>query len=182
MKALLVFLYPASWRRRYGDEFAAVLDATRLTPHALVDVACAALALRAKALVRLGSLTFGHRRSGSSRAIVPLVGLIMLMPSVAALITIALRFTLGIGGPFELLWLSTPLLTRYVVLLLPVLSFVAVASSLVSLAINIRAGNASVVLAAHLDRAALTVGFLSATVLAALLRYYLLRSLLTWQP
>ena len=38
-----IVLYPAAWRRRYGDEFEALLEQTRLTPRILFDVAVAAV-------------------------------------------------------------------------------------------------------------------------------------------
>jgi hypothetical protein len=34
----LVGLYPGKWRAEFGDEFAALLEDTRLTPRAVVDV------------------------------------------------------------------------------------------------------------------------------------------------
>jgi len=39
----LIVLYPAAWRRRYGDEFAALLEQTPLTLRALFDVAVSAV-------------------------------------------------------------------------------------------------------------------------------------------
>ncbi|MEV7626546.1 hypothetical protein [Actinoplanes sp. NPDC089786] len=46
---LLVALHPPAWRRRYGDEFAALLDDTRLTPRAMADVVANAARLRCDA-------------------------------------------------------------------------------------------------------------------------------------
>lgn len=43
MIALLLRLYPAAWRRRYGDEFAAVLEARQLGPFDVADVVLAAV-------------------------------------------------------------------------------------------------------------------------------------------
>lgn len=43
MIALLLRLYPASWRDRYGDEFAAVLESRRLGPFDVADVMLGAL-------------------------------------------------------------------------------------------------------------------------------------------
>jgi hypothetical protein len=34
----LIALYPAKWRAEFGDEFAALLEDTRLTPRAVLDV------------------------------------------------------------------------------------------------------------------------------------------------
>jgi hypothetical protein len=42
----LVWLYPARWRRRYGEEFLAVLDQQPLTPRILVDILRGALDAR----------------------------------------------------------------------------------------------------------------------------------------
>jgi hypothetical protein len=47
MIRLLLFLYPKSWRATYGDEYAALLEETRLTPRALLDVVAQAVRLRA---------------------------------------------------------------------------------------------------------------------------------------
>ena len=43
MIALLLLLYPAGWRRRYGDEFAAVLEALHLGPFDVFDIVVAAI-------------------------------------------------------------------------------------------------------------------------------------------
>jgi hypothetical protein len=42
-RQLLLLLYPRTWRRRYGAEFAALLAHRRLTPHDILDVVRAAL-------------------------------------------------------------------------------------------------------------------------------------------
>ena len=52
MIGLLVALYPTKWREKFGEEFAALLEDTRLTPGAVVDV-----------MVQAGKLHAGsHRR------------------------------------------------------------------------------------------------------------------------
>lgn len=38
MIRLLVAVYPRQWRASYGEEFTALLEDTRLTPHAVADV------------------------------------------------------------------------------------------------------------------------------------------------
>lgn len=53
MRRLLVALHPRAWRCRYGDEFAVLLDETRLTPLAIVDVLVSAA--RAHVRVRSGA-------------------------------------------------------------------------------------------------------------------------------
>lgn len=46
MIRLLVALYPRKWRATFGEEFAALLEDTRLTPRAVLDVAVSAGKLR----------------------------------------------------------------------------------------------------------------------------------------
>ena len=55
MIRLLVACYPKAWRRAYGEEFAALLEQTRLTPRAVLDVLVQAAKLHASAH-RAGSL------------------------------------------------------------------------------------------------------------------------------
>lgn len=53
MTRALVALYPRKWRAEFGDEFAALLDDTRLTPRAVADVIAQAGRLQAAAHRRL---------------------------------------------------------------------------------------------------------------------------------
>jgi drug/metabolite transporter (DMT)-like permease len=46
MTGLLVRLYPAAWRARYGDEFAALLEARQLGPYDVADVVLGAVDAR----------------------------------------------------------------------------------------------------------------------------------------
>lgn len=49
----LVALYPGKWRAEFGDEFAALLEDTRLTPRAVLDVTVQAGKLHVAARRRL---------------------------------------------------------------------------------------------------------------------------------
>jgi hypothetical protein len=49
----LVALYPAKWRAEFGDEFAALLEDTRLSPRAVLDVTVQAGKLQMAARRRL---------------------------------------------------------------------------------------------------------------------------------
>lgn len=53
MIRLLVALYPTKWRDSFGEEFAALLEDTRLTPRAVFDVVAHAGRLRAASHGRL---------------------------------------------------------------------------------------------------------------------------------
>jgi hypothetical protein len=45
---LVVAVYPKAWRRRYGDEFSALLEDRGLTPHVVLDVLVHAVAMHAR--------------------------------------------------------------------------------------------------------------------------------------
>lgn len=53
MIRLLVALYPRKWRASFGEEFAALLEDTRLTPGAVFDVVASAGKLHAASRRRL---------------------------------------------------------------------------------------------------------------------------------
>lgn len=55
MIGLLLALYPAHWRRRYGEEFRAVLESRPLGPFDVADVLLGALDARSRALRVAGS-------------------------------------------------------------------------------------------------------------------------------
>jgi hypothetical protein len=48
MIGLLVALYPRKWRKEFGEEFAVLLEETRLTPRAVIDVVVQAAKLHAE--------------------------------------------------------------------------------------------------------------------------------------
>jgi hypothetical protein len=54
MIRLLVTLYPRKWRATFGEEFTALLEDTRLTPRAVLDVVAGAGKLHAASHRRLG--------------------------------------------------------------------------------------------------------------------------------
>lgn len=70
MRRLLLVLYPKSWRRRYGDELAALLEDTPLSPAVVFDTAWHGLRLR----LRLGAGA-GGRSPGVILALLALCGL-----------------------------------------------------------------------------------------------------------
>lgn len=62
---LLLRLYPVVWRRRYGDEFAALLEAQPVTPRIVVDVLAGAIDAR---VVALRAVRGGQRMINKLRA------------------------------------------------------------------------------------------------------------------
>ena len=86
MKSLLIRLYPARWRARYGDEFEAILDEFPLGPFDVADIALAAIDAHLH-LRRLGAASHSQRsvtmslRLGGAAAI--LAGVLLLAGMVA---------------------------------------------------------------------------------------------------
>lgn len=66
---LLLHLYPAAWRVRYGEEFAALLEEQPLTPRIALDVLLGALDARVVALGSLGRFGMVNRLRSSQIAV-----------------------------------------------------------------------------------------------------------------
>lgn len=97
MTRLLVALYPRKWRASFGEEFAALLEDTRLTPGAVFDVVVSAGKLHARchqrlALVLASLLWSGFMEYLSVRA--RLTANILWAPTTAAR-ALALAATIG---------------------------------------------------------------------------------------
>jgi hypothetical protein len=67
MKSHLVRLYPASWRARYGEEFAAILDERPLGPFDVVDILLGALDAQLRLRSMRSDVQHGKRFSMSLR-------------------------------------------------------------------------------------------------------------------
>ena len=67
MRTLLIRCYPATWRERYGDEFASILEERPLGPFDVVDILLGALDARLRLRDRRASVTHGKGFSMSLR-------------------------------------------------------------------------------------------------------------------
>ena len=67
MKSLLIRLYPANWRARYGDEFQAVLEERPLGPFDVADILLGAIDARLRLRGRDGTLKQGRMFTMSLR-------------------------------------------------------------------------------------------------------------------
>ena len=184
MRGLLLSLYPDSWKSRYGQEFLALLEEMPVTPATLLDVAFAGLRSRVMAgaralrLVRGSGYTPDAGASSSSGALV--AALLILVPSVVALVAFALKFKVGMDAPFDSLWPRTPVLARLAIVALPLFSFLVAAIQLTSVTVHIANSRLSATLGVRFNRAGIFVVLPSAAVTVALTRYFLLRPLLAW--
>jgi hypothetical protein len=96
----LVALHPRDWRERYGREFAALLEDTRLTPAAVGNIACYVAGLRIRAHRGGLLLVAAVVVSAGCDAVASLTGLSanILWPPTTPLRALALLGTLGPWG------------------------------------------------------------------------------------
>lgn len=97
MIRLLLRLYPATWRRRYGDELAELVDATGLSPATAWDLARGALRERARAVRRQlqgeGTMVLGPAwRHPTAWA---LAALLVLVPTMVVVFASMLAYQMG---------------------------------------------------------------------------------------
>ena len=67
MRSLLIRLYPARWRARYGDEFEAILEERPLGPFDVADILLGALDAQLRLRGHGADITQGRRFSVSLR-------------------------------------------------------------------------------------------------------------------
>jgi hypothetical protein len=126
MTRLLLRLFPAAWRTRYGDELLDLISDTGLTPRAVADIARAGLAERVRAtrsaLIGGASMTFGPAwRHPTAWAA---AGAVILIPTLAFVALSMLTYQFGIGGlaivtdPLNT-WLNSQRVVDLALLLLP---------------------------------------------------------------
>ena len=89
MKTLLIRCYPAAWRERYGDEFAAILEERPLGPFDVADILLGALDARLRMRNRRAGLT---ERKGFSMSL-RIGGIAAILGAV----TLAVAWFLGYG-------------------------------------------------------------------------------------
>jgi hypothetical protein len=183
MRGLLLSLYPDSWKSRYGQEFRALLEELPVTPATLLDIAFASLRARitagARALRPVHGLVYTPGASAAPSGAV-VAALLMLVPSVIALIAFALKFKVGVDAPFDSLWPRTPVPVRFAIVALPLISFGVSAVQLMSGTVHIANGQLSATLGLRFSRSGLLVVLFSTAVALALVRYFTVRPLLAW--
>lgn len=112
---LMLWLYPRSWMRRYGDEFRQLLDDTPATPHTALDVARHGLMLHGRLaprsalhLIESGGNTMRNhpQRSAALAAAV-------LLPTAFLIGVAVLKYVVGVAAPFDAIEPAmTPLVTH----------------------------------------------------------------------
>jgi len=99
---LLVRAYPRAWRRRYGSEYAALLEDVPATAAAITDAVGAAVALHARAasksLITSGGSAVTIDFGGWHARTFALLAILVALPTTVVLALSALAYNVGIPG------------------------------------------------------------------------------------
>jgi len=99
---LLIRAYPPAWRRRYGAEYAALLEDVPATPSAIADAVGAAVALRArgaaKSLITSGGPAVTIDFGGWHARTFALLAILVALPTTLVLALSGLAYNLNIPG------------------------------------------------------------------------------------
>ncbi len=193
----LLRLYPPRWRRRYGDEFLALLEELPLGAAVVFDVVRAAADRR---LAGRDDAAAPARRTGGSKmteagesqgqsgwagGITPtrhertlgLLGLVLLLPTLSFLVLAVLKYGMGIAEPFDL---AEPLfLNRLVEMFAVAAPWVAFVSStwpVVRVRLGWEHGSFTGTLAVRARPLNLAVSLLSAALIGVLVVYFLVEN------
>jgi len=175
MKTLLVQLYPARWRDRYGAEFSALVEDVPFSLSVLADICRNVLREQ-----------LAERRETGQAAVVPGDGLLtrigprwsvwsaaLLLPSLALFVAFALKFKFGMPEPFDAVWYGTAQsfhLLNYLLVFAPPLWLLLVARSHVGLSLGRKGGALQV--AGRVEPLTLAMVLGAALLSALLLRYF----------
>ena len=91
-------LYPAAWRRRYGDEMHALIEETHPSARAVVDIA------RAAAAAQVASLTGGDpmtERLAPHAIRFAVAAAVLILPTAFLVAISLLKYVFGVPAPFD---------------------------------------------------------------------------------
>ncbi|MDQ3880576.1 MAG: hypothetical protein M3295_05850 [Chloroflexota bacterium] len=168
----LVRLYPAAWRARYGDEFAALLDELRPTLPLVLDVVRGAVDARLRPQSEEVSMVNTLPPVASGRAGLAAAAIALVAPLVFVT-AVWLKYGLGNGGLFDPL---APFFTsrpgELVVVLGPLVALVACAWALARVQLVRDDGRLVGVISVRISAAGLALAVLSAALVALFAFYY----------
>jgi hypothetical protein len=169
----LVGLYPEHWRERYGTEFSALLEELPASPSVVLDVAVAAIGTRLSYLRRGFTGTDGNA----------LLVFIVMGPSIIVVLAFALKFKVGIAGPFDAI--SGPAqgiaILHYYLVFAPWLSLALASRALVRPSVR-RSGTGllSIQLETRADPMTLAIALVALLLLFVLMRYFFFQHSPVW--
>jgi hypothetical protein len=169
----LVGLYPEHWRERYGTEFSALLEELPASPSVVLDVAVAAIG------TRLSYLRRGFTGADGNA----LLAFIVMGPSIIVVLAFALKFKVGIAGPFDAI--SGPAqgiaILHYYLVFAPWLSLALAQRALVRPSVR-RSGTGllSIQLETRADPMTLAIALVALLLLFVLMRYFFFQHSPVW--
>jgi hypothetical protein len=175
VKRLLLRLYPAEWRRRYGDELNQLVDDVGLGPSVVLDLARSGLRERASSLKR--NLTGGDDmklgpawRHPTALAVLALA---VLAPVLMFVVGSVLAYQLGVAAllsPLESVnaWLAPRRALDLVLVLSPAIAFILAGAPLLRLELRPGESGREAVLGVRLLAVNVVVGLLALGVGAVL--------------
>lgn len=99
---LLIRAYPPAWRRRYGTEYAALLEDVRLTPSTIADAVGAGVALRARSvsssLLTTGGPAVTIDFNGWHARTFALLAILVALPTTVVLALSGLAYNLNVSS------------------------------------------------------------------------------------
>jgi len=169
----LIGLYPAHWRERYAPEFSALLEELPVSPSVVLDVVVAAIGAR---------LSYMRRRFTGADGNA-LLAFIVMVPSIVVVIAFALKFKVGVAGPFDAI--SGPAqgiaILHYYLVFAPWLSLALASRALVRPSVRRSgAGLFSIQLQTRADPMTLAIGFVALLLLFVLMRYFFFQHSPVW--
>jgi hypothetical protein len=175
----LIRLYPAHWRERYGAEFSALLEDLPTSPRLVLDVFLSAITARVAQLRRrfLGEALDPGSPSGNA-----IVAFFLMVPSITLVLAFALKFKVGVAGPFDAI--SQPsraiAVLHYFLVFAPWLSLALVSRAMVRPTVRRSGPGLSIQLEGRADPMALAIAFVAVLVLLVLMRYFLFQHSPVW--
>ena len=185
MIRLLLALYPAAWRRRYGDELAQLVDDSGLSAGAVIDIVRAGLVERRQSwkqsLTGGTGMLIGPAHRHPSR--LALLAMVVLLPTLTFVVGSILAYQLGFQGLIGPMESASALLNgqRFLDLALVISPAIALLLALVPLVrLDVRSGEfgREAVVGLRLKAANVAVGLVALAVGGLLVWHIVLESVL----
>ena len=175
----LIRLYPAQWRERYGAEFSALLEELPTSPRLAFDVFVSAMTAR---VVQLRRRFAGGALDPRGSNGIAMLGFVLMAPSTILVLAFALKFKVGVAGPFDAISGPSQALAvlHYFLVFAPLLSLALVSWALVRPRVRRSGAGLSIQIEARADPMTLAVAFVAVLVFFVLMRYFVFQHSPVW--
>jgi hypothetical protein len=185
MIRLLLSLYPRTWRERYGEELADLIDDTGLTPRVALDVLRGAAVERATtarlALAGGGTMVIGP--AWRHPQVWAVAALLVLAPTLAFVLLSILAYQLGATGLIALMepvtrWMQSVRVVDLVLVVSPVIALFVAMAPLIRLELRSADSGREAVVGLRLKGLNVAVGLLALLIGGLLLGHIVFESVL----